>query len=203
MVLTVIASIITYITTEIDELVVLLILFSKASTRKERAAIITGKYIALGFVASCCALFASYLNHFNTALIGVLGVVPIVIGVKYAIDSFRGKKEENTIGKKFGVGSFLLMVFEVIIITMASSGDNIAVYISFFTSVSGFDYVVVAVVFIVLQALFCLAAISIINEKSIKQYIDESNRILIPVLFIALGIYIIIKDGTILWILGK
>ena len=203
MALSVIASIIAYITTEIDDLVVLLILFSKTRTSVEKASIITGKYIGLALISCCCAVFASYLSKMNTALIGLLGVVPIFMGIKYAVDSIKGKREEQDLSSHFGIGSFLLMSFEVILITLASSGDNIAVYISFFTSVHGTEYIIVAVVFAVLQGLFCLAAMAIMNEKSIKRYVDESAKILIPLLFIALGIYIMVKDGTILWILGK
>ncbi len=204
MFLLVCASFIAYLTTEIDDLIIMLILFSKASRKSERAVIIVGKYIGTLLVAGCSAIFASYISMINTAWLGLLGLVPIAIGIKSAADSIRRrKKDETEITERFSIGSDIVMCLEVILITLASSGDNVAVYISFFTAVHGYEYIVVAAVFTILQGLWCFLAIKIITERSIKQYIDQSSKILVPLLFITLGIYIMVKDGTILWLLGK
>jgi len=203
MVLLILASLIAYVTTEIDDLLVLLVLFSKASTKREKASIILGKYLGISILCGCCGYFVSYISKLNTAWVGLLGVVPILMGIKSAVDAIKHRSEPDKFSSKFGIGSFFITALEVMVITLASSGDNIAVYISFFTSVHGMEYIIVAIVFFIMQAIWCTIAILIVNEKSIKQYISQSSRLLIPMLFIALGIYIMVKDGTILWLLGK
>ena len=206
MALVIAASVIAYITTEMDDLLLLLVLFSRAKNKSERTCIIVGKYIGLALVVCCCTMFAVYISKVPSKYIGLLGFVPIVIGVRSLFEKKNDDDDANADTPLQNTNSFpekVLFVAETVVMTLASSGDNIAVYIPFFTSLHGFDFLAMSIVFIVMQALWCILSLLVCNAKQVRQFNQQFYRIIIPVLFFSLGIYILIKDGTFLWIFGK
>lgn len=206
MALVIAASVIAYITTEMDDLLLLLVLFSRAKNKTERTCIIVGKYIGLALVVCCCTMFAVYISKVPSKYIGLLGFVPIVIGVRSLFEKKNDDEDANADTPLQNTNSFpekILFVAETVVMTLASSGDNIAVYIPFFTSLHGFDFLAMSIVFIVMQALWCILSLLVCNAKQVRQFNQQFYRIIIPVLFFSLGIYILIKDGTFLWIFGK
>src|SRR5574344_686955 len=206
MALVIVASIIAYITTEMDDLLLLLVLFSRAKNKSEKTCIIIGKYLGLAIVVCCCSLFAVYISEVPSKYIGLLGVVPMAIGIKTIFEKKDDDDEEQSAKPLQKTNSFAekaLFIAETVVMTLASSGDNIAVYIPFFTSLHGFDFLCMGIVFAVMQALWCVLSLLVCNAKQVRQFNQQFYRIIIPILFISIGIYIMIKDGTILWILGK
>ncbi|MBR1912052.1 MAG: hypothetical protein IJ828_06810 [Treponema sp.] len=54
-----------------------------------------------------------------------------------------------------------------------------------------------------MQTLWCAASLAIVSVKSIKEYIQKTKYVLIPFLFIVVGLYILLAGGTIIWLFGK
>ncbi len=102
--------------------------------------------------------------------------------------------------RSIGCFSFLLEAF---VITLANGGDNIAVCLSFFSSLKQSEFIISCIVFCIMQALWCVIAFSVMNAASIRTYTEESKGVIIPVLFVALGLYILIKSGTAVWLLSR
>lgn len=199
------ASAIAFVTTEMDDLLVMFVLFSKETGRLEKSAIILGKYLGLLLLVAAGKLAATLLAMQPCEqLLGLLGLIPIVIGIRFAVRELAGEKERggevklpSALLRSLSVAAILL---ESLIITLANGGDNIAVYASFFPSLSGNEFVLSCVVFAVMQAVWCAIAISVINAESIRSYIEESKGVIIPALFVALGLYILIKSGAVIWL---
>lgn len=203
--LVIIGSIIAFLTTEMDDLFSLVVLFSHAKSTKEKIAIVVGKYLGLSLMVVGSAFFSVYISQVPSHWLGFLGLIPILFGIKYAL---KYKKMSNS--EKSGMNpsdkgeNFFLMAGLSFIIALAAGGDNIAIYISFFTALEGLgQFVVSAIVFAFMQAVWFVLIWLLMNVKSLKNYIVQSQRILIPVLFIILGIYIFLQNGTLLWLLGK
>ncbi len=77
------ASIIAFVTTEMDDLLVMFVLFSKVNRARENTAVILGKYLGLVFLIAAGKLFADILNQFPVEqLLGLLGIIPITIGIR-------------------------------------------------------------------------------------------------------------------------
>lgn len=197
------ASIIAFVTTEMDDLLVMFVLFSKVNRVRENTAVILGKYLGLVFLIAAGKLFADILNQFPVEqLLGLLGIIPITIGIRYAVKEYTGEKEQdgNLFMRSIGFFSFLLEAF---VITLANGGDNIAVCLSFFSSLKQSEFIISCIVFCIMQALWCVIAFSVMNAASIRTYTEESKGVIIPVLFVALGLYILIKSGTAVWLLSR
>lgn len=200
----IVASIITFVSTEIDDLLLLFVLFSRTKTKQEKAGVIIGKFVALALVSCCCGFFAVYISRIDSKYIGLLGIVPIVIGIKVAVkkrdDEVQELESKETDDNKSK--SIFALILETIIISLASSGDNVAVYIPFFSSLRGWDFFVAGIVFALMQTVWCVISLRVVNTSVVQNIIDRWYRIIIPVLFILLGGYILIKCGTASWVLS-
>ncbi len=196
------ASSIAFITTEMDDLLVMFVLFGSAFTLRDKIFVVLGKYLGLAVLVFVSKTAASLLVQFPVKeLLGLLGLVPIAIGVKTGIDCQRGGPAMRSAGEDSVQGrNLFLVLLNTLIITLANGGDNIAVFLSFFPSLSRCEFVASCVVFAVLQAVWCAIAIAVMSAKSLRDYISESRRVVIPFLYILLGIYIVIQNGTVLWL---
>lgn len=206
----VLTSIIAYVSTEIDDLLVLFVLFSRTKERDERVAVVVGKFVGLALITCCCSLFAVYISHIPGKYIGLLGCIPAAIGVKVALTHKNAAavdaavtQKEQTAGAQKNISALVALVCETVVVTLASSGDNIAIYIPFFTSLHGLEFLLMALVFVVMQSLWCAVAILVVNSGSVQKIINRWYRVIVPVLFILLGVYILFKNGTIAWLFGK
>ncbi len=199
------ASIIAFVTTEMDDLLVMFVLFSKVNRKRENLAVIIGKYLGLFCLIAAGKLLSGILEQIPCKqLLGLLGILPIVLGIRYAVKEYAGENDpsddESIILRSF---SYLSLVLESFLITLANGGDNIAVCLSFFSSLGQSDFILACIVFCIMQALWCLIAISVMNAASIRTYTEESKGVIIPVLFIVLCLYILIKSGTIVWLFPR
>ncbi|MBQ3800562.1 MAG: cadmium resistance transporter [Treponema sp.] len=199
------ASSIAFVTTEMDDLLVMFILLSKDTGRLEKSAIVLGKYLGLLLLVAAGKMAAALLSVLPCEqLLGLLGFMPIVIGIRFAVREFAGERggegKPSALLRSLSVAAILLESF---VITLANGGDNIAVYASFFPSLSGNEFVLSCVVFAVMQAVWCVIAISVINAESIRSYIEESKGVIVPALYVSLGLYILIKSGTVVWLFSR
>lgn len=196
--LVILSSIVAFISTEMDDLITLLMLFSQAKSLKEKIAIIVGKYLGLALLIIGSAFFSYYISGIPSYWLSLLGIVPVAFGVKYIIDSKKNDaKGLDGVNKNNSNSSFLIMTGLSFIMSLASGGDNIAIYISFFTSLNGFSELFVSIlIFALMQGLWFLLIWILMSFESLKVYIEKGRQVIIPVLFIVLGIYIFIKNGS-------
>ena len=201
------ASLIAFVTTEMDDLLVMFILFSKVRGFPEKTAVVLGKFLGLFLLVAAGKLASSVLGMLPCGqILGLLGFLPIVIGIRFAVRDLVGEKDRGGDSQPAFVLrslSFAVILLEALFVTLAGGGDNIAVYASFFPSLSGREFVISCVVFGVMQAAWCVIAISVISAESIRNYIEESKGVIVSALFVALGLYILIKSGALVWVFSQ
>ena len=102
MVQTIITAAILYIATAVDLLVILLIFFARAKTRKEYRDIYIGQYLGSIILILVSLFLAFVLNYVPEKwILGLLGLIPIYLGIKVAIyDDCEGEKEQKRIKRK-------------------------------------------------------------------------------------------------------
>ncbi len=94
MIQTIVTAAILYIATAVDLLVILLIFFAKAKTKKEYRDIYIGQYVGSVTLIVVSLFFAFVLNYVPEKwILGLLGLIPIYLGIKVAIyDDCEGEK---------------------------------------------------------------------------------------------------------------
>ena len=202
MIQTIVTAAILYIVTALDLLVILLMFFARAKTRKEYRDIYIGQYVGSVTLIVVSLFFAFVLNYVPEKwILGLLGLIPIYLGIKVAIygDSDgeeRAKKELNEKGLSKLVGT-------IAIITIASCGaDNIGVFVPYFVTLNVTDLLITLFVFLILIFFLVFTAQKLANIPGVGEIVEKFGRWIMAVIYIALGLFIIIENDTIQTILG-
>lgn len=196
------SAIAVYISTSIDYLFILLIIFSQAYTQKGLRQIYFGQYLGTGILVAV-SLFAAYVLNFipQDWMFGLLGLIPIYLGIRVAMGGEEEAEEEEVVEKLESRGSNRLF-WTVALITIASGGDNLGIYIPYFTSLSVSEIVIAIVVFALSIAVLCYISYRLAKISFVSETLEKYERIIVPIVFIGLGIFIMLENGTIQTLFG-
>ena len=196
------SAIAVYISTSIDYLFILLIIFSQSHTKRDLRQIYLGQYLGTGILVAV-SLFAAYvLNSIpQDWIIGLLGLIPIYLGIRVAMGS-EEEAEEDEVVEKLGSRGSNRLFWAVALITIASGGDNLGIYIPYFTALSVSEIVIAIVVFALSIAVLCYISYRLAKISFVSETLEKYERIIVPIVFIGLGIFIMLENGTIQTLFG-
>lgn len=196
---TIISAIGVYISTSIDYLIVLIILFAQISQNKQKWHIYAGQYLGTGLLVGV-SLVAAYVVNFvpKAWMVGLLGLIPIYLGIRFAIvgEGEEEEEEEETI-ERLEQSKANQLFWTVTLLTIASGGDNLSIYIPYFASLDWAQTLVALLVFAIGVIIFCELSRVLSSIPLISETIEKYERIIVPLVFIPLGLYIMYESGTI------
>jgi len=197
------SAIAVYISTSIDYLFILLIIFSQSHTQKGIRHIFWGQYLGTGILVAV-SLFAAYVLNFipQDWIIGLLGLIPIYLGIRVAVIGEEEEEEEEEVVEKLESRGTSRLFWTVALITIASGGDNLGIYIPYFTSLAFSEILIALVVFVISIAILCFISYKLAKISFVSETLEKYERIIIPIVFIGLGIFILVENGTIQTLLG-
>lgn len=194
---TIMTAIILYTATAVDLLVILLIFFAKANTKKEYRDIYIGQYVGSLALILISLFLAFVLNYVPEKwILGLLGLIPIYLGIRVAISGDcegeeRAKRELNEKGLSKLVGI-------VAIVTIASCGaDNVGLFVPYFVTLKTIELITTLIIFIILILVLVFSAQLLSKTPGIGEVIERFNRWIMAVIYIGLGLFIIIENETI------
>mgnify|MGYP001941391282 FL=1 len=202
MIQTIVTAAILYIVTALDLLVILLMFFARAKTRKEYRDIYIGQYVGSVTLIVISLFFAFVLNYVPEKwILGLLGLIPIYLGIKVAIyDDCEGEKRAK---KELNEKGLSKLVGTVAIVTIASCGaDNIGLFVPYFVTLSVTNLLITLFVFLILIFFLVFTAQKLANIPGVGEIVEKFSRWIMAVIYIALGLFIIIENDTIQTILG-
>jgi len=192
---TLIASLIAFIVTNLDDIFVLILFFSDRKLKRRN--IITGQFLGISTL-----ILLSFIGSFvgliiDIKYVGLLGIIPIYIGIK----SFVALWGPETPDKEVAIDlnnrvTHLRQTFAVASVTIANGGDNISIYIPLYAAFNISGKVTMTVVFLVMTAVWCFIAKYLSNYPIIKRSLEKYGHIVTPFVFILLGIYIMYESKT-------
>ncbi len=191
----VLSAVAVFVSTSIDYLLILVILYAQKNNRRRSGRILAGQYLGLAILilVSLIAAFAVHLIP-QDWIVGLLGLVPLFLGIRAAVrpESEEGENEVLSSAQKYGS-----LTVSVAALTLACGGDNLGVYIPYFTTLRPFEIALMALIFAVLTLLLNLVSLKAAHLKPVGETVEKYGRIIVPAVFIALGIYIMAENGTI------
>lgn len=196
---TIISAIGVYISTSIDYLIVLIILFAQLSQNKQKWHIYAGQYLGTGLLVGV-SLVAAYVVNFvpKAWMVGLLGLIPIYLGIRFAIvGEGEEEEEEEEIIERLEQSKANQLFWTVTLLTIASGGDNLGIYIPYFASLDWAQTLVALLVFAIGVIIFCELSRVLSSIPLISETIEKYERIIVPLVFIPLGLYIMYESGTI------
>jgi cadmium resistance transport/sequestration family protein len=210
LILNVISAVGAFLVTNIDDIFVLMLLFSQAKSQVKTSDglkdmqtknnhisskdIVIGQY--LGFVL---LVVVSLLGTFGVMLIpekwvGLLGLIPIYLGIMLFI---KGEDEdENAILSRLNFGKYNKVFLSVAFITFANGGDNIGIYVPFFSTLTMNQLAVTVITFLIMVGVWCFVGFRLAAFKHVSETLEKYGRWIIPIVFIGLGIYIMVENET-------
>ena len=177
-------SIIAFVATNLDDMIINTFFFSLASGIREIKSIVLGKYLGTGILILISILSSQGLRWIPVEYIKYLGFIPIVLGMKELLH----KSEEDDTPSSSDAS---ILIWKVAIVTIANGADNLGVYIPLFTEFYWNQIFVFVIVFIVMIAVWCAVGYQASNVESYRNTITKYKRAFVPLVYILLGIYIL------------
>ena len=178
--------------TNIDDIFVLMMFFSYPSMAFSPKQIVAGQYMGIGLLVAISALGFFFSLAVPSYIIGLLGIVPIAIGIRKLV-SLR-KKNESHSNQALQDKRKNLAFAAVASVTFSNGGDNIGVYTPLFAKYSSpIESTVLVAVFMAMTALWCISAHYLVNHPLVASKIRHIGRIL-PFILIGLGVYILTES---------
>ncbi|MBD1885925.1 cadmium resistance transporter [Microcoleus vaginatus] len=202
----IIAGITSFAATNIDDMVISMLFFAQVNDTFRPRHIFVGKY--LGFAALIAASLPGFFGGLIVpkAWIGLLGLVPIAIGISHLIKKENDEDEVQAVSGEFNRKSnspvsklanlFNPQTLNVAAVTVANGGDNIGIYLPLFASSDLPSLVVILAVFSVMVGVWSYAAYLLTRQRAIARILTRYTKAVVPFVLIGLGIFILIESGT-------
>jgi cadmium resistance transport/sequestration family protein len=188
----IVTSFLAFVSTNIDDIFILTLFFG--SKRFKPREIIIGQYlgiitlVAISFIASLAGLIIDKMY------IGLLGLIPIYLGIKGLIELFRktngDESEEPELDNKRG------NILSVAGVTIANGGDNIGIYTPIFAALPISATITMVIIFLVMTMIWCLIAKYLTTHPYIARIIDKYGHMITPLILIGLGVFILYESGS-------
>jgi cadmium resistance transport/sequestration family protein len=204
----IIAGITSFAATNIDDIVILMLFFAQVNSTFRRRHIVVGQY--LGFTVLILASLPGFFGGLIVpkAWIGILGLVPIAIGVSRLVNRDKDEQDVQAVSGEFNpsradtsvlsiLGSLLNpQTFNVAAVTFANGGDNIGIYVPLFASSDLASLGVILTVFFLLIGVWCYIAYRLTRQPTVAHVLTRYGKAIVPFVLIGLGVFILIESGT-------
>jgi len=182
-----------FVVTNVDDFVLLTVLFATVGRGGPTGRqIVTGQYLGIGILVVVSSLVALGLSPVPVRWTGLLGLVPIGLGVRGLLRLRRPSDDGRQLGS--GAGA-VAGTGGVMALTLANGADNLSVYIPLFRQAGAARTATYIVTFAVLVGVWCLVARSLADRRLLVAGIDRVGHWLVPLLYIAIGIRVVVVSG--------
>ena len=186
MIYTLLASVVAYVSTNIDDMFINMLLFASAKNKKDEFSIILGKYLGTGILVAVSVACAYGMQNIIGSYVHLLGIVPVFLGIREISNITMQNSDNEEISVSSG------FIISTALITIANGADNIGIYVPLFAEFSVGQLWIMAGVFCVMTAVWCMSGKSIANLPRIKAIINRYRHIITPAVYICLGLIILL-----------
>ena len=148
-----------------------------------------GQFAGIAAVTAIAGLAALVSLIIPATYIGLLGFAPIAIGVRRLLGPRREEPAETRLPDRMGL-------WAMVAATMATGGDNIAVYTVMFATENPTQITTTASVCAVMTGLWCFLAHSIVNHPAITVPVRRWGPAVLPFVMIGIGLLVVYKAHT-------
>jgi cadmium resistance transport/sequestration family protein len=190
----IITSVIAFASTNIDDIFVLMLFFGNKKYNAKH--VVIGQYLGIGTLIAISFAGSFVGLVIDKTYIGLLGLLPIFLGIKSLVAYYKKKKISDIEDKEAIVSEHKGSVFSVAGVTIANGGDNIGIYIPLFATLTISGKLVMITIFLIMVAIWCYAGLYLSKHPAIASIIDKYGHIFTPIVLILLGVYILYESGS-------
>jgi cadmium resistance protein CadD (predicted permease) len=202
-----------FVGTNVDNTVVAMAMVAGAPLERARR-IAVGQVVGFVVLVGVAAAAAAVLFEFSTAVVGLLGLVPLAIGVRGLVALARrhpdGGAEANVAAvpgaqvrarkrrqlrhpEERAVGRSLTAAA---LVTIAAGGDNLAVYIPLFRVGGATNIGVIVAVFVAGETLVTWVILAGGRHPKARGAMVRIGHVAVPILLCCVGVLVLVQAGT-------
>ncbi len=192
----------TFIVTNIDDIFVLMIFFAQIE-KARHTQVVLGQYVGFGLLVVLSLLGAFGFTFLPPEWTGFLGLIPIFLGIRMFLKKEEEDEAEEALEKLGDLKSkssnsrlFGPLTAKVAAITFANGGDNLGIYIPYFTTQGSASLLFIAIIFLLMVAVWCFLAYRLASFPAILRILQKYGSIVVPLVFIALGLSIMLHGDS-------
>ncbi len=198
MLLTIATAAIAFITTNIDDILLLMLFFAQVNSSFRKRHIIAGHYLGFGVIVLISLLGFAGALILPHNVIGLLGLVPIALGLYQLFRKSEDDDEAPDVSHlepaRGLIGSLLSAhTLSVAGVTLANGADNISVYVPLFANHRLPEVGLIIVIFGLLVGVWLYAGYRLVRYPSVARLLERYGEWLVPYVFILLGVYILLE----------
>ena len=193
MLATIVTAVAVFAGTNLDDLLVLTVLFlsARATGRPSVTRIWVGQYLGIGALVAGSVVLAMGLAVVPDRWVGVLGLIPLGLGVRGLVIAIRARgRSDGEPRLRTAIG-----VLSVVGITVANGADNLSVYTALFRTIDAPEVVLTVLVFAVCVAVWCLSGMLLGAHRTVIAGVQRFGHWIVPVVFVVIGVVIILRSG--------
>ena len=194
--------------TNLDDLFLLMLYFSRANNNARREGhIILGQYLGFSVL-----VFVSLLGYLGSLLIsrqymGLLGILPIILGIRELLSLRRGQEQDEQKDEANGISAVPPGIFRsrwlkwvnpevasIAAVTVANGSDNLAVYTPLFAAGGATQMVILIVILLLMVRVWCFIADWLAENPITAGPLRRYGRLLMPFVLMGIGVTILIES---------
>lgn len=193
MIKAILTGITSYISTSIDYLIILMVIFGSTKSN-QKWLVYVGDILGTSVLVITSLIMAFVLGFVpEDWMLGLLGLIPIIMGIKLLLfgESDDDDVVENGMKKRSSV------VLNVALITIATCGaDNIGIYVPIFVQSKFSSLIVILITFFFMLTLFCYIGYLLVRIPKVADILEKWGRYITSIVYIGIGVFILIESGT-------
>jgi len=191
--LTLIAGVFAFASTNVDDLLVLVAFF--ADRTYGTRFIVIGQLAGQAVLIAIALVASRLVATIEPARVGLLGLVPIILGVIRLAQLRRAvpelEEDVEAEARRFGRAAAVALV------TVANGADNLAAWVPFFGAHDSRADAALAALFVLLTAAWIVVARAMVNHPRGEALVRRYGRDALPWVLILLGAYILLRTGAV------
>jgi cadmium resistance protein CadD (predicted permease) len=160
-----------------------------ASERSRHRRIIEGQVLATVLILTVAALGGLAFATIPTRIVGLLGLVPIGLGIRAGVLHLRRSPDDRSVPVAGGLISSLA-------VTLAIGADNVAVYVPVLASGSTASSALSLGLWILLEGGLVMAAAWLGRHPTTERSVERAGPMAMPMLYVIVGVAVLIQAGT-------
>lgn len=182
--------------TNVDDIVILTLLFSRLDRYFRVVHVVGGQFLGIATLVLLSLIGFVSRTALPHAWLGLLGLVPICLGLVQLVKlcSVDASEELSSVD---GAGPLeLASVLGVAGITVANGSDNLGVYIPMFATETADELLLTLAVFGLLTGLWCLLGWWLTRLPALAALLSRYGALVLPAVLIALGGAVLHRSHT-------
>jgi len=182
-----------FVGTNLDNLILLVALFSRY--RSHTKVVTAGYFSGMLLIAASCFLIAELGDVIPVAWLGMLGIIPIMIGLRALFQLFR--PGQTTDKPRFTMVDDRKAIFATVLMTQLANGaDSIITFSLILADTKDTLGLPILVTFLTMSGVLAGLAYYSLNHRRVSETLDRFGNYLTPFILIFVGIYILSNTAT-------